>query len=154
MNFIQTTIFDHQILFHNTKNVNLVEYLLISGEHIIDTAIREVKEETGVDAAYLSLVTFRHTHNMMFGNSDIYVLLMMKALTKDIIISNEVRDCKWMDIEEYSKHPHVHEFNRLVVHKALEYRNRNLKLDLEKRTVVWPKITREMRFLLVKDVGY
>ncbi|KOB68699.1 Nudix hydrolase 2 [Operophtera brumata] len=92
-------------------------------------------EETGVDAAYLSLITFRHTHNMMFGNSDIYVLLMMKALTNDIII-NEVQDCKWMDIEEYSKHPHVHKFNRLVVQKAFEYRNRNLKLDLEKRTVL------------------
>ncbi|CAB3253458.1 unnamed protein product [Arctia plantaginis] len=85
------------------------------GEDIIEAAIREVKEETGVDATFQSLVTFRHNHNMMFGNSDIYVILMMNALSEQIKSSQrEVNKCQWMDIEEYCEHPHVHKYNRYV----------------------------------------
>lgn len=122
------------------------------GEDIAKAAVREVKEETGVEAAFISLVTFRHTHNMMFGNSDIYMLLMMRALSDKIVISpREVKDCKWMDVSEYTNHPHVHEFNRLIVKKALQYKNKNLKLDLQKKTVKWPTAVRDMTFLLVED---
>ncbi|XP_059045353.1 uncharacterized protein LOC131841121 [Achroia grisella] len=122
------------------------------GEDIAEAAVREVKEETGVDAAFISLVTFRHTHNMMYGNSDIYVLLTMRALSEEIIPSSrEIKDCKWMCISEYTSHPHVHEFNRFFVKKALQYKNKNLKLDLQKKTVTWPSAVREMSFLLVED---
>ncbi|KAF9824603.1 hypothetical protein SFRURICE_004060 [Spodoptera frugiperda] len=122
------------------------------GEDIIDAAVREVKEETGVDATFESLVTFRHTHNMMFDNSDIYVILMMKALTDKITLSQrEVNLCKWMKVEEYLSHQHVHKFNKFIVHTALEYKKRNLKLDLKKRTVIWPTHVRDTNFLIVED---
>lgn len=121
----------------------------------MDAAVREVKEETGVDATFQSLVTFRHSHNMMFGNSDIYVLLMMKALSDKITISQrEVKDCKWMSIEEYTNHPHVHEFNRLVVNKALQYKKMNMKLDFEKKRVNWATYVRDMSYLTIKDFDY
>ncbi|KAJ0177181.1 hypothetical protein K1T71_007190 [Dendrolimus kikuchii] len=123
------------------------------GEYIIDAAIREVKEETGVDSSFESLITFRHSHNMMFGNSDIYVLLMMQALTEKIVISQkEINDCKWMEVEEYVNHPHVHEFNRVVIEKALQYKKRRLKLNLQKRTFKWATHVREMSYLSVEDV--
>lgn len=114
--------------------------------------MREVKEETGVDATFESLVTFRHTHNMMFENSDIYVILMMKALTDKITLSQrEVNLCKWMKVEEYLSHQHVHKFNKFIVHTALEYKKRNLKLDLKKRTVTWPTHVRDTNFLIVEE---
>lgn len=92
---------------------------------------------------------------MMFDNSDIYVLLMMKALTEKVSLSTrEVKDCKWMDVEEYTNHPHVHEFNRLIVRKALEYKNKRLKLDLQKKKVKWSKFTREMNFLNITEADY
>jgi ADP-ribose pyrophosphatase YjhB (NUDIX family) len=126
-----------------------------SGEDIIHAAVREVKEETGVDSAFQSLVTFRHSHNMMFGNSDIYVLLMMKALTDQITISQrEVRKCQWMDVEEYTNHEHVHAFNRMVVNKALQYKNKKMQLNLKKKTVKWATMIREMEFLEVKEFDY
>ncbi|XP_013199886.2 uncharacterized protein LOC106142608 [Amyelois transitella] len=121
------------------------------GEDIIDAAVREVKEETGVDAAFQSLVTFRHIHNMMFGNSDIYILLMMNALSDKIIMSEtEVTDCKWMSIDEYTNHPNVSEFNRLVLKKALQYKNSKFKMDFQKKNFKWPSFVREINFLNVE----
>ncbi|XP_037872984.1 uncharacterized protein LOC101736710 isoform X3 [Bombyx mori] len=125
------------------------------GEDIVDAAIREVKEETGVDVSFLSLITLRHSHNMMYGNSDIYLLLMMNAISDEITLSQrEVKDCKWMDIKEYTTHPHVHEFNRLIVRKALDYKTRNIKLDIQKRTVKWSQFVREMNILSLEDYNY
>nr|XP_021191366.1 uncharacterized protein LOC110377015 [Helicoverpa armigera] len=125
------------------------------GEDIVDAAVREVKEETGIDAAFESLVTFRHTHNMMYGNSDIYVILMMKALSHEIVPSpREVNRCEWMEVEEYITHPHVHYFNRLIVKTALDYKQKNLKLDIQKKTVKWATNVREMNFLVVNECKY
>ena len=89
---------------------------------------------------------------MMFGNSDIYVLLMMKALTENVTISErEVKDCKWMDVEEYVNHPHVHYFNKFIINQALKCKKDNIKLDIQKKTVKWAKFTREMNYLSVTN---
>ncbi|VVC87301.1 unnamed protein product [Leptidea sinapis] len=147
----------NQMLAISEKNYNYPHWKLPGGyvergEDIKDAAVREVKEETGIDAEFLSIITFRHTHDMMYGNSDIYILLMLTALSEEIVQSQrEVMDCKWMNIEEYVNHPHVHAFNKLIVHKALEYKSNNLKLDIQKKTVTWPAATREMNFLVVTN---
>ncbi|XP_034830352.1 uncharacterized protein [Maniola hyperantus] len=122
------------------------------GEDIVSAAKREVKEETGVETKFLSLITFRHTHDMMYGNSDIYILLMMKALTEKIQLSQrEVKACQWIDIEEYINHPHVHSFNRFVIKQALNCKDKNIKLDLQKQTVQWATNTRIMDILHVTE---
>lgn len=74
----------------------------------------------------------------------------MKALSEKIsICRREVRDCKWMDVEEFTAHPDVHKLNKLLVHKALDYKKNNIKLNFLKETVKWSKYVREMNFLII-----
>ncbi|XP_049868923.1 uncharacterized protein LOC126368807 [Pectinophora gossypiella] len=122
------------------------------GEDIKDAAVREVKEETGVDAVYESMVTLRHTHNMMFGNSDIYVVVTLRATSDAITMSeDEIKACQWMDLEEFLNHPHVHEFNRFLVNQALDLKNRHIKLNLQKSTVKISTWSREITALVLED---
>uniref|UniRef100_S4P8F4 Nudix hydrolase 2 n=1 Tax=Pararge aegeria TaxID=116150 RepID=S4P8F4_9NEOP len=120
------------------------------GEDIKHAAIREVKEETGVDAVFESMITLRHTHNAMFGNSDIYIVVMLKAITTDITKSEEeIKDCKWMKIDEYLNHPHAHEFNRFIVKQALQLNENNIKLNLLKSNVTISSWSRDITSLVV-----
>ncbi|XP_026750405.1 uncharacterized protein LOC113511035 [Galleria mellonella] len=123
------------------------------GEDIKDAAIREVKEETGIDTVFESLVTFRHTHNMMFENSDIYAVVCLKATSEIITKSDiEIKECKWMDLEEFLNHPHVHEFNRFLVRQAMDFKQRKLKLNLHKNTIKVHTWSREMTSLVLEDL--
>ncbi|XP_008197132.1 nucleoside diphosphate-linked moiety X motif 6 isoform X2 [Tribolium castaneum] len=100
------------------------------GENLVDAAIREVWEETGVQTEFHSVLTLRHTHFGMFGCSDIYTVVSLKPLTFNIEkCEREIAKCTWMDIEEYLNHPNVHELNRFFVQKYLEHLRKNLKID-------------------------
>lgn len=99
------------------------------------------------------MVTLRHTHNMMFGNSDIYVIVMLKANTETICKSDtEIKACQWMDVEEYLTHPHVHDFNRFIVRQAFDLKFRQLKFALNKDTLKIPKFSRVMTTLVLEDL--
>ncbi|XP_041977974.1 nudix hydrolase 2-like isoform X2 [Aricia agestis] len=123
------------------------------GEDIKDAAMREVKEETGVDSEFESLVTLRHTHKMAFGNSDVYIVVMLKGKSHNITKSDiEIRDCKWMSVEEYLNHPHVHEYNRFIVRQALDLKERKMKLNLNKSNLKFATWSRDITSLVIEDL--
>ncbi|XP_063903592.1 uncharacterized protein LOC135123026 isoform X2 [Zophobas morio] len=100
------------------------------GENLVDAAIREVWEETGVETEFQTVLTLRQGHYGMFGCSDIYTVISLKPLSSDIEkCEREIDKCMWMDVDEYLKHPNVHELNRFFVQKYLEYLKKNLKID-------------------------
>ena len=45
---------------------------LHEGEHLAEAVVREVHEETGIEAEFQRLVCFRHWHGYRYGKSDIY----------------------------------------------------------------------------------
>lgn len=88
-------------------------FKLIVGEDLVDAALREVFEETGIKCEFQSILTLRQGHNGIFGCSDIYVVVNLKAVNEDIKkCDREIAECQWMNIEEYLSHPHIHELNR------------------------------------------
>lgn len=89
-------------------------------EHISDAVRREIREETGIDTRFESLVCFRHWHGYRYGKSDIYFVCRLTPLTFEIERDpSEIDECKWMGVEEYLSHPDVHAFNRSIVRAAV-----------------------------------
>ncbi|KAM7492426.1 hypothetical protein LguiA_035347 [Lonicera macranthoides] len=78
------------------------------GEDVCAAAIREVKEETGIDAEFLELLAFRQSHNSFFGKSDLMFVCMLRPLSFGIQKQNsELAAAQWMSADEYAAQPFV-----------------------------------------------
>ncbi|RDY00205.1 Nudix hydrolase 2 [Mucuna pruriens] len=78
------------------------------GEDICVAAVREVKEETGVDSEFVEVLTFRQSHNSFFEKSDLFFMCMLRPLSSDIQTQKlEIQNAQWMPFEEYAAQPFV-----------------------------------------------
>ncbi|KAL9226962.1 hypothetical protein vseg_002714 [Gypsophila vaccaria] len=76
------------------------------GEDICVAAVREVKEETGIDAEFVEVVAFRQTHKAFFEKSDLFFLCFLHPLSFNIQKQDlEIAAAQWMPIEEYAAQP-------------------------------------------------
>lgn len=92
------------------------------GEHLVDAAIREVLEETGIHTQFEALACFRHWHGYRYGKSDIYFVCRLSPLSQEITMQEEeIEECLWMSVEEYLDSPATSVFNRRIVKASLEY---------------------------------
>ncbi|KAG6486859.1 nudix hydrolase 2-like [Zingiber officinale] len=85
-------------------------------------AIREVKEETGIDTEFVEVLAFRQTHKSFFEKSDFFFLCLLRPLSFDIHIQElEIEAAKWMPIEEYAEQPFVqnHELLKYILDVCL-----------------------------------
>lgn len=73
------------------------------GERIQDSIVREVLEETGIQACFESIVGFTTRHPYEFGKSNIHFICRLKALTQTINIldTDEIAEARWMPIDTY-----------------------------------------------------
>ncbi|KAH6803127.1 nudix hydrolase-like protein 8 [Perilla frutescens var. frutescens] len=70
-------------------------------EELFSGAVREVKEETGIDTEFLELVAFRHVHRVAFDKSDLLFVCMLNPLSLEIQIDeNEIQEAKWISVDE------------------------------------------------------
>ena len=96
--------------------------LLDAGEHIAAAAVREVREETGIEAEFEALTCFRHIHHLNFGKSNFYFICRLKPLTFEITIDErEIEEALWMPAQEFLTHPHVYAFNKQIVETSLTH---------------------------------
>ncbi|XP_065874116.1 nudix hydrolase 7-like isoform X2 [Euphorbia lathyris] len=78
-----------------------------AGEDICDAAVREVKEETGIEAEFVEILAFRQSHRSFFDKSDIFFVCMLRPLSLDIEKQDsEIEAAQWMPIEEYVNQPY------------------------------------------------
>uniref|UniRef100_A0A1B0AE84 Nudix hydrolase domain-containing protein n=3 Tax=Glossina TaxID=44049 RepID=A0A1B0AE84_GLOPL len=102
-------------------------------ENLVESGIREVHEETGIETEYETMISIRHSHGGLFDTSDLYFVM---ALTpKNFNIKRDEREiskAKWMPFEEYLNHPNVHETNRHFLRIYLDYQKCGLCFVLKK----------------------
>ena len=92
------------------------------GEHLVDAAIREVLEETGVHTRFESLACFRHWHGYRYGKSDIYFVCRLSPLSREITMQEEeIEECLWMSVDDYLSSEATSSFNRRIVKATLEH---------------------------------
>lgn len=73
------------------------------GEDISAAAMREVKEETGIDTAFVSVLGFRHLRTASFGCSDMYFIVLLRPLSDKIEIDpKEIAACEWQDLNVFA----------------------------------------------------
>jgi len=91
-------------------------------ENISSAAVREVKEETGIDVDFLSVVALGHFRPLQFGESNLYVGCTAKALSKEINIIDdyEIIEAKWMNLSEFLDSEEVLNFNKSIVKTSLK----------------------------------
>ena len=76
--------------------------LMELGEEVGEATAREVFEETGVRAAFASLLTMRVQHGAAFGRDDFYFVSAMTALSEEIRLDGcEISECRWLPLAEY-----------------------------------------------------
>ncbi|KAH7526065.1 hypothetical protein ACOSQ2_016136 [Xanthoceras sorbifolium] len=78
------------------------------GEDICEAAVREVKEETSIDAEFVEVLAFRQSHQSFFEKSDLFFVCMLRPLSFNIQKQeNEIEAAQWMPLEEYMVQPFV-----------------------------------------------
>ena len=94
---------------------------LHAGEHLADAVVREVLEETGVEAKFEGVVCFRHWHGYRWGKSDIYFVCRLSPVSEAITMQQEeIEECLWMPVEDYLASEFVSVFNKRIVKAATD----------------------------------
>ncbi|XP_059659567.1 nudix hydrolase 2-like [Cornus florida] len=78
------------------------------GEDISAAAVREVKEEAGIETEFVEVLAFRQSHKSFFSKSDLMFVCMLRPLSFDIQKQDsELEAAQWMSFEEYAAQPFV-----------------------------------------------
>lgn len=86
--------------------------LINQGEDLCCGAVREVKEETGVETEFVQVVSFRHGHHVSFSKSDLYFTCTLRPLSCEIVLRDgEIEAGKWMPLEEFKSQAFFSENN-------------------------------------------
>ncbi|KAK3039808.1 hypothetical protein RJ639_027121, partial [Escallonia herrerae] len=95
-------------LFRGTGVWKFPTGVVDEGEDICDAAVREVKEETGIDAKFVEILAFRQSHKSFFEKSDLFFMCMLQPLSFDIQKQeSEIEAAEWMPFDDYAAQPFV-----------------------------------------------
>ncbi|KAK4846802.1 hypothetical protein QYF36_022085 [Acer negundo] len=93
-------------IFKDTGVWKLPTGTVDEGEDIWAAAIREVKEETGVDTEFVEILSFRQSHQSFFRKSDLFFVCMLRPHSFEIQKQDsEIEAAQWMRAEDYAAQP-------------------------------------------------
>lgn len=74
-----------------------------TGETLGEAVVREIFEETGIKSEFEGILSFSEFSRTKFGKNDLYFLCLVRPTSFEInACENEIADCQWMDVEEYT----------------------------------------------------
>ncbi|KAL3734601.1 hypothetical protein ACJRO7_023881 [Eucalyptus globulus] len=77
-------------------------------EDIEAAAIREVKEETGIDTEFKEILLFRQSHKAFFDKSELFFLCILRPLSFDVQKQElEIEAAQWLSLEEFAAQPYA-----------------------------------------------
>lgn len=94
------------------------------GENLSVAAVREVREETGIDCEFDCLIGFRHLLHFRFNGADLYFLAIARCLNDDQSIKlqvSEIEKCEWMDVDVFLALPCAQWFANSVRHALYDH---------------------------------
>ncbi|KAL5798124.1 hypothetical protein ACOSQ2_002944 [Xanthoceras sorbifolium] len=92
--------------FKGTNVWKLPTGVVNESEDICTAAVREVKEETGIDTEFIEVLAFRQSHQSFFRKSDLFFVCMLRPLSFDIQKQDsEIEAAQWMRAEDYADQP-------------------------------------------------
>ncbi|EMS49678.1 Nudix hydrolase 2 [Triticum urartu] len=115
-------------VMNDKREVNYVSCVIaktqyfLQGEDINIGVVREVKEETGVDAEFVEVLAFRQSHKAYFEKSDLFFVCILRPHSFDITKQeSEIEDAQWMPVEEFAAQPFVqkHELVKYILEVGL-----------------------------------
>jgi ADP-ribose pyrophosphatase YjhB (NUDIX family) len=106
------------------------------GEGIEQAAIREVLEETGIRCLFKSIMSFRHTHGLSFGRSDLYFVCRLEPVEETDENGNavipepqaqveEIEKAAWVPLDEYREMIHAKDGHPMMQHVMKLYDHDN-----------------------------
>ncbi|XP_020208683.1 nudix hydrolase 2 [Cajanus cajan] len=80
------------------------------GEDVCTAAVREVKEETGIETKFVEVLAFKERHRSFFRKSELFFVCMLQPHSFKIQRQvSEIEAAQWMAIEDYMAQPFVRE---------------------------------------------
>ncbi|XP_028780738.1 nudix hydrolase 7-like [Neltuma alba] len=78
------------------------------GEDFSAAAVREVKEETGIETEFVEVLALRQSHKAFFRKSDMFFVCMLRPRSFDIQMqTSEIAAAEWMPVKDYAAQPFV-----------------------------------------------
>ncbi|KAI4389703.1 hypothetical protein MLD38_001902 [Melastoma candidum] len=76
------------------------------GENTHVAAVREVKEETGIDTEFLKILSVKELHNALFSWSELTFICALRPTSFDIQVEeSEIDAAEWMPMEKFEAQP-------------------------------------------------
>lgn len=72
------------------------------GEEIAAAAVREVREETGIECEFVGIDCWRATHDGPSHQTNLYFIVTLKPLTSQIVVQeSEIAHAAWLALDEF-----------------------------------------------------
>ena len=81
--------------------------LVNQGEDLCAAAVRETREETGIDVDFVQLASIRDGHKALHGKDNLFCVCIVKPRTSKIRVqTSELADARWMPVDEFLALPY------------------------------------------------